>query len=282
MTTTQVHPFERVGLGKAPFQFKYYEYAKGPTKIIVQGVEVTYGTPGQARHSCDYCGTPIVHTFWIESSDGQLFKVGSDCVLKTSDKHLSMTVSTARKDAARLIREAEWRAQEKLRAEQRKAERADEIAAWRAANPWWEEFSVANSRDRIVADLMRAVAKFGMLTERQTVLARNMRDALSRPKAEVPAGPVKLAITGTVVSIKTEPSNYHYGLDYRVLLDVVDQTGGVYRLFGTLPKAAYEAAKGDKIQMLATITQSRNDKTFGFYSRPTKVVLIRTKQEVTQ
>jgi len=64
-----VHPFEQKGLGVAPFN--------------CVGVEVN-----PAYSSCDFCNTAIKYEFKIKSSDGKLFKVGSDCVCKTNSKHI--------------------------------------------------------------------------------------------------------------------------------------------------------------------------------------------------
>lgn len=69
-----VHPFEKAGLGKAPFRYD------GHSEITFQAHP---GAPVQAGGSCDYCGTGIRDAFWIKSADGRRFKVGCDCVEKT-------------------------------------------------------------------------------------------------------------------------------------------------------------------------------------------------------
>ncbi len=84
-----VHPFERAGLGKAPFRFvgmvdqpKAGGLGGGMVSVgEVNGVEVLT-TPGG---SCDYCGQGIIYMFGVESSDGRRFKVGCDCVHKIAD-----------------------------------------------------------------------------------------------------------------------------------------------------------------------------------------------------
>ena len=75
--TDLVHPFERAGLGKAPFRFVGVSekmYSPAP------------GVPAKPGGSCDYCGNGIRYEFHVRSADGQTFKVGCDCIVKVSDK----------------------------------------------------------------------------------------------------------------------------------------------------------------------------------------------------
>ena len=70
-TADVLHPFERSGLGKAPFHYIGMEekVCKVRDSIVAGG-------------SCDHCSACIRYCFWIASSDGQRFKVGCDCVMK--------------------------------------------------------------------------------------------------------------------------------------------------------------------------------------------------------
>ena len=76
---TTFHVFERAGLGKAPFKFTGFEH---------KTFQATPDAPIQVSGSCDYCATGISDMYWILSSDGKRFKVGSTCVDKTADKGL--------------------------------------------------------------------------------------------------------------------------------------------------------------------------------------------------
>lgn len=73
-TKTAVHPFERAGLGVAPFR-------------CIGSYESKYqacpGAPIQPGSSCDYCGQGIMLVCQIRSADKREFKVGCDCVTKT-------------------------------------------------------------------------------------------------------------------------------------------------------------------------------------------------------
>ena len=68
-----IHPFERAGLGKAPFRF---DAMRENVYIACQGSQP------QPGGTCDYCSNGIMYEYWIKSSDGRSFKVGCDCVRK--------------------------------------------------------------------------------------------------------------------------------------------------------------------------------------------------------
>lgn len=74
MEKSKVHPFERAGLGMAPFRFVGH---------FVSKYQACPGAPIQPGSSCDYCGTGIMDVFRIRSTDGKEFKVGCDCVRRT-------------------------------------------------------------------------------------------------------------------------------------------------------------------------------------------------------
>jgi len=79
-TTDKMHPFEKAGLGKAPFKFIGYSYEVGPITLADGVTQV--GAPGQPMSSCDYCCNGIANVYRIKSADGKIFKVGCDCVDK--------------------------------------------------------------------------------------------------------------------------------------------------------------------------------------------------------
>ena len=78
MADVLVHPFERAGLGLAPFR-------------CIDAVESNLS-------GCAYCGTGIKIHCLIRSSDGKTFIVGTDCVAKVElsvDKTLALDVRKA-------------------------------------------------------------------------------------------------------------------------------------------------------------------------------------------
>jgi hypothetical protein len=79
-----IHPFEKAGLGKAPFRLVgevYQEISYGRRVIGSIGGATVTTTPGG---TCEYCGQYIINMFRVESADGNRFVVGCDCVNKVS------------------------------------------------------------------------------------------------------------------------------------------------------------------------------------------------------
>jgi hypothetical protein len=86
MTKNEVHPFERAGLGKAPFRYvgqvaQDIEYGQRRLNSRDEAISITT-TPGG---TCDACGTYIVDMFRVRSADGRESVVGCDCILKVAE-----------------------------------------------------------------------------------------------------------------------------------------------------------------------------------------------------
>jgi len=79
LETDTLHPFEKAGLGKAPFRYAGSEVKIGPIQL---GGGLSVGAPGQPMGTCDYCGTGISVCYTIESAEGNRFVVGCVCVNK--------------------------------------------------------------------------------------------------------------------------------------------------------------------------------------------------------
>lgn len=73
------HPWERAGLGHAPYRFI------GASREVYQAVPGDPGCPLQPAGSCDFCGQAIWDQVRFESADGKRFKVGHDCAARASE-----------------------------------------------------------------------------------------------------------------------------------------------------------------------------------------------------
>ena len=100
---SDLHPFQRAGLGFAPFRF----------------VEMRRWAGGV----CNYCGNIISHQFVCADADGREFIVGCDCVAKVAN------ASGQREDIA-MVRDAKRAAAQAEREEWEARRRA----AWQAMN----------------------------------------------------------------------------------------------------------------------------------------------------
>ena len=133
-TTTTVHPFEKAGLGLAPFRYvgMVHQDIRDGVRHLGETAGGCYITTNPGG-TCDYCGMAIVNMFTIKSADGKTFKVGCDCLAKVDAKltvRAKVDVKAKKKaaDAARIkaARESLPRA-ESLRL-------APHPTAWGAAN----------------------------------------------------------------------------------------------------------------------------------------------------
>ncbi len=76
-----VHPWERAGLGKAPFAYLGVSENVGPIRIANRDGTVTeIGAPGQPMGTCAYCLQGIAECHHVRSADGKKFTVGCDCI----------------------------------------------------------------------------------------------------------------------------------------------------------------------------------------------------------
>ncbi len=90
------HPFEAAGLGKHPYKL---------LRVQVLQFKAAPGEPTKPGGSCDYCGTAIVNAYVLMGSCGNTFKVGCDCVAKSTHKGDPMRIQVGR-EARRMQREA--------------------------------------------------------------------------------------------------------------------------------------------------------------------------------
>lgn len=109
MDNEKIHKFEAAGLGKAPF--RCVGLAKIPSPALAEANPDAYNNalralPPQYRcGTCSYCGQAIMNNFLIQSSDGNTFSVGCECVRKTGDAGLENKTKALKRKAAREERE---------------------------------------------------------------------------------------------------------------------------------------------------------------------------------
>jgi hypothetical protein len=125
--TTTVHPWERAGLGKAPFRWLGVRHLVGPIRIAqADGTTLEIGAPGQPMGSCAYCAQGIAECHSIKSADGKVFMVGCDCVRRASEP--GDPVLKAAEAAAKKRRNAAARARNAGKAKASEARLAELLA----------------------------------------------------------------------------------------------------------------------------------------------------------
>lgn len=175
------HPFEKTGLGKAPFSCTH----------VTENVFTLPDGTSKAGGCCDYCGTGIRWEFWIKGSvaGAKQFKVGCDCVAKTGwgiegFEKVRAAHTRARRQAGAQSRRAARQAQVAAERAQRQADRLEATQAWRDANSAvvarLEAYEGTN-------DFLRSsaynLAQWGNLTQRQLEAVESCFAVIDRVEA---------------------------------------------------------------------------------------------------
>jgi hypothetical protein len=189
-----------------------------------------------------------------------------------------------------------------------------QLAAWRAADERNERAlsdllaqqdqggGAGAAGNEFVDSLLRYANRYGRLSdlqrdavlrgiERRNERARphRARDTAFADPAPAPVVEGRIEITGRLVALKTQASEFG---DVTKML-VVDDRG--FRVWGTFPAALtdplFERARADgsthdgiagwlragahaRVRFTATVTRSRDDESFGFFKRPTKAAVV--------
>ena len=243
---TATHIFETAGLGKAPYKY-------------IGCIKLSSG--------CQYCGTGILYQFWLLSSDGKKFYVGSDCIEKSGDSGLMYHAKKERSKISREQRLARQQAQYEARQAERRSQAETRLAQYFADHASSAHiFEWAKNSSGIPLDMYNNLAKWGSMSDKQLdFLTRLYEESLV---AKVPCPTGKVTIEGVILSFKSSYSQY--GTITKMLVES-DQG---YRVYGTLPKSIDDVEKGNKVRFVATVEKSPTDDNFGFFNRPTQATIL--------
>jgi hypothetical protein len=239
------------------------EAYEAEVKFWESELALTFGANWHSKvHHCIHCGNGNVR--WITAvrhlPTNDVVVFGSDCTkrLGFADKVSFKLALLQSRDAARKVRFAIWNKRQ----------------AFLLANP---EFATAietidapvHAGNSFAKDVVGKLNQWGSLSVKQvsavvSSLARDIAKAAApvvvEVKGDAPTG--RIAVTGTVVSIKTQDG--FYGPVVKMLVVLENNS----KVWVTVPsKATIE--KGQVITVTATWTPSKDDKSFGFGSRPT-------------
>ena len=134
-------------------------------------------------------------------------------------------------------------------------------------------------------DIARKLRRYGELSERQVAAVRKcmagavklaeMKAAQAdEPKVPCPEG--KQTITGVIVSLKWQDSQYGSTLK----MVVKDDRG--FAVWSTVPASLPNSERGDRVTFTATLTRSDRDEAFGFAKRPTKAVCLQEAADTAE
>lgn len=175
------HPFEKAGLGKAPFSCTH----------VSENVFALPDGTSKAGGCCDYCGTGIRWEFWIKGSiaGAKQFKVGCDCVAKTGwgiDRFLEVRAAhtKARRQAGVQSRRAARQEQVAVERAQRAADRQVATQAWRDANSALVARLVAyTGTNDFLRGMIQNLADWGNLSTRQAEATESCFAVIDRLEA---------------------------------------------------------------------------------------------------
>ena len=167
--STNLHPFEKAGLGVAPFR----------CIGVRENVYLVGDGSSKAGGSCDYCGTGIRWEYLINSTAGKMFKVGCDCVAKTGSivrgfkeerTKLRRAITESRTKAARELRQQEYVARKLAQRQENQA-----IAKpWQDANRDVVDYVNHNAfGNSFIESLAAQLYERGMLSPGQCDAVRN-------------------------------------------------------------------------------------------------------------
>ena len=179
------HPFEKAGLGTAPFSCTH----------VSENVFALPDGTSKAGGCCDYCGTGIRWEFWIKGSiaGAKQFKVGCDCVAKTGRGIENFEKVRADHTRARRQEGAEKRAEKKREArkawiDEQHAARAIEREA--ATKVWRDAYSALAARldaytgtNDFLLSMIERLGYWGTLSGNQTEAAKSCFATIDRLEA---------------------------------------------------------------------------------------------------
>ena len=176
-----IHPFEKSGLGKAPFS------CTGVSENVWDNGDGTTKGGGV----CDYCGTGIRWEFWIKGSvaGARQFKVGCDCVAKTGwgiegFEKVRGDHTRARRQAGAQSRRAARQAQVAAERAQRAVDRQEATQAWRDANSAVvARLTAYEGTNNFLRDMAINLANWGNLTARQVEAVESCFAVIDRTEA---------------------------------------------------------------------------------------------------
>ena len=264
-----------------------------PPDSLTVYVDPYPGRPGNERvyFDCSRCdGTGSVS--WGANVDGALYDpatgkeriVPQVCFQCNGVGRNSHLVASARESARRRVAAARKALARAARREAEEAARAAEVeearARYSAEHPEAVEALQALRPGAFAESVRASFAARGYLTAAQAeVVVRMAAEQASEPEPS-PVIEGRIVITGMVLSVKWDPSQYG---DQVCRMTVLDDRG--FKVWGTRPAAlgstslrdeagGYQhvpaVSAGDRVTFTARVRASGDDPTFGFYSRPVK------------
>jgi len=226
---------------------------------------MTGGTPCKPVGRCGHCGTHLRYAaVMVHLPTREHIMVGEDC--------LHNRFSGAHEDFTALRECAKARAL--------KAKKIGKLEVFLQENPDFRPLvecqTLWDTHGEFVADVVCKLMQHGELTDNQVAAVRNAIERKARWAAQraeealtmVPAPTGRVTFTGTIATVKVE-NGFGYNTTVTKLLVVADDK---YKVWVTAPRdllfTGNGPTKGQRVTMVATLTQSAKDATFAIGKRP--------------
>lgn len=253
-----------------------YNFMKAQRRVVELHMERTGGTWSNHEHggTCNVCGAWAKYTATFHHVPTNTYiKTGLDCADKMGMGYGDANLFR------RQVKEAREAVAGKRKAQAVLAENGM-TAAWdlyvNAGEPGTG--LIYKYEEMTICDMVGKLVTYGSLSEKQfafmgrlfaQIESRNAvqakRDAETAAAKEIPNFDGRVEIEGVVLSYKYDSENAFPG--YRMLVQHADG----WKVYGTAPDGV---EKGQTIRFNASVIVSRDDKKFGYFKRPTKLVVV--------
>jgi hypothetical protein len=251
-------------------------FLKEQREILAAHMAKTGGRYSTHEHggNCYVCGSVnaiYTSTFYHQASNSYI-KVGTDC----AEKMWNHDGSRFRKQVKAAIEAQAGKA--KAQAVLADEGLSDCWAIYNAPNDW--EQPGAQQRG-IIADIVHKLIRYGSISDAQVGLLRRLVDqianagkiAAQRAAEAEAAKPLpqfagRARIQGKVLTTKVVDSQY--GSTIKMLVQHADG----WKVWGTMPASLDSGCKGAVVAFDAAVQASPDDPKFGFFSRPTKAIVV--------
>ena len=267
----------------ADYEFVAYTYLKvdevGPEFLMAERMRLrdhmdrTGGRYSQHEHggSCHLCGAHALYmaAFYHPKSNAYV-KVGLECAEKLDLDPGEGELFRAKVKNAREAQAGKKKAQALL-------------ADWGVPEAWAMVYEPTDQPDRdrmTMADMLDRLVRYGNLSDKQVnflkVLVQRAKDKPARQAAQkmeadaakpVPVSDKRWKVVGEVVSVKKVDTAF--GTFLKMLVKNADG----WKVWGTVPSDLV-AERGATVEFMARVEPSKDDPKFGFFSRPTKAMVL--------
>lgn len=247
---------------------------KDRREAIARLVDLGYKFGSTGSGGCGHCGANIRYAALLIREDvKEMIYVGETC--------LSNRFSTTKAEFQHL--------RETARLNKDRATKKEKLANFLAETPQAQALldyeKTVDALPTFLASLAMQLEQYGELSEKQV---EAIESAIQRDREQIAQAKIreaerlallatgvvapegKVTVTGTVLAVKFVEN------DFGGAMKMLVEANEGYKVWLTQPSSIRESVVGDKVQFVATLTQSREDVLFAYGKSPSKAVILET------